>query len=67
MKTVILAAQWGPLRALLAESGQIVACDTWQEHVDTINRSGLEVTGLSGNRKVRTRATSDPNRASPTW
>ena len=39
--------------ALLADAGnEVWAVDTWTEHVDAINRSGLHVEGASGERTV---------------
>jgi 2-dehydropantoate 2-reductase len=46
---------------LLGEAGnEVWGIDTWAEHVDTINESGLRVEGASGDRAVRIRATTDP-------
>ena len=39
---------------LLAEAGhEIWAVDIWQQHVDAINRNGLQVSGASGDRVVQ--------------
>ena len=46
--------------ALMADAGnEVWAVDTWQEHVEAINRDGLRVEGKSGDRTVRLRATTD--------
>lgn len=46
--------------ALMADAGnEVWAIDTWQDHVDTINRDGLRVEGASGDRTVRLHATTD--------
>ena len=46
---------------LLAERGlEVVLVDVWQQHVDTINQTGLRIVGVGGDRQVRVRATSDP-------
>ena len=43
--------------ALLADAGNdLLAIDPWPVHVAAINRDGLEVTGASGERRVRIRA-----------
>ena len=47
-------AMGGLYAALFAEAGHdVLALDVWQEHVDQINRSGLKVTGASGERTVK--------------
>jgi 2-dehydropantoate 2-reductase len=48
--------------ALLADQGkhEVIAIDSWQAHVDAINKTGLKVEGASGNRTVRVHATADP-------
>ncbi len=48
--------------ALLADEGghEVIAIDAWQDHVDTINSTGLRVEGASGDRTVKLRATTDP-------
>ncbi len=44
--------------ALLADAGnEVWAIDTWAEHVDAINRTGLRLEGASGDRTVRLNAT----------
>lgn len=50
---------------LMAEAGhEVVAVDTWGEHVDAINRDGLRVEGASGDRVVGgIRATTDATQA----
>jgi 2-dehydropantoate 2-reductase len=45
---------------LLAEGGlPVTLVDVWQEHVDRINRHGLELNGHGGERFVRVHATTD--------
>ena len=46
--------------ALLAPVASVILVDLWQEHVDAINAHGLELTGLSGDRNVKVKATTDP-------
>lgn len=42
---------------LMADAGnEVLAVDRWAEHVEAINRDGLEVDGASGHRVVRIRA-----------
>jgi len=51
---------------LLAESGLDVTLVTRRvEHVDAVNRGGLRLTGVSGERAVRVRATASPWEAGP--
>jgi 2-dehydropantoate 2-reductase len=46
--------------AFLAESGNdVVLVDVWREHIDAINRFGLKVSGVSGERIVRVKATTN--------
>ena len=46
--------------AFLAESGEnVTLVDVWREHIDTINRQGLRVYGVSGERVVRVKATTN--------
>jgi len=41
--------------ALLADAGnEVHVVDIWQDHIDTINRDGLRVSGASGERVVTT-------------
>ena len=49
--------------ALLADQGghDVWAIDSWQDHVDAIQNSGLRVEGASGDRTVRINATSNPS------
>ena len=43
--------------ALLADAGnEVWAIDTWEEHVDAINATGLRVEGASGDRTVQLKA-----------
>ena len=48
--------------ALLADYGghDVWAIDSWQDHVNAMNSSGLRVEGASGARTVKLSATSDP-------
>jgi 2-dehydropantoate 2-reductase len=44
--------------ALLADGGhEVIAIDTWQDHVAAINAKGLRVEGASGDRTVKIQAT----------
>jgi 2-dehydropantoate 2-reductase len=47
--------------ALLADTGghEVIAVDSWREHVDAINTRGLRVEGASGDRTVKLKATMD--------
>ena len=46
--------------ALLADAGnEVWAIDTWQEHIDAINKNGLRVEGASGDRTVKINASAD--------
>jgi 2-dehydropantoate 2-reductase len=46
--------------ALLASGGhEVIAIDSWKEHVDAINGNGLKVEGASGNRTVKLKATTN--------
>ena len=50
--------------ALFVEAGHdVVAVDTWDEHVAAINDDGLTVTGFTGDRTVRLMATTDASTA----
>jgi len=45
---------------LLADAGnEVWALDTWREHIEAIRAEGLQVTGASGDRTVRLKATTD--------
>ena len=47
-------AMGGSFGGLLAHSGQdVTLIDTWQEHVDTINKEGLLVTGALGEHRIQ--------------
>jgi 2-dehydropantoate 2-reductase len=47
---------------LLADAGhQVWAVDKWRDHIDAIRTRGLRVTGASGDRIVKTIATTDPS------
>lgn len=58
---IIGAGAMGSVYAgLLASAGlEVWAVDRWAEHVDAIRRDGLRVSGASGDRVVRLRATTD--------
>jgi len=46
---------------LLADAGEdVTLIDIWKEHVDAINTRGLKISGVSGERLVRVRATTNP-------
>lgn len=46
---------------LLAEAGNDVCLiDVWQEHVEAINSKGLWIEGLSGDRFIKVKATTEP-------
>jgi len=49
---------------LLAEAGEnVILIDVWKEHVDAINRSGLKIRGVDGDRVVEVKATTQPSEA----
>jgi 2-dehydropantoate 2-reductase len=51
----------GSFGGLLAGSGQnVTLLDTWQEHIDTINRDGLQISGALGEHHVKVPAFSTP-------
>ena len=46
---------------LLAEKGlHVVLIDVWEEHVNNINKSGLRIVGVGGDRFVKVGATTEP-------
>jgi len=46
---------------LLSESGnEVYLLDIWKEHVETINRKGLWIEGLSGDRFIKIKAVTEP-------
>jgi 2-dehydropantoate 2-reductase len=50
----------------LHEAGEdVYLVDTWTEHVDSISRDGLTITGEHGDRVVRPDATTDPGAVGP--
>ena len=62
MKIVVLGA--GAMGSIfgghLAEAGEdVILLDVWREHVEAINNKGLHITGVSGDRYIRVRATTD--------
>ncbi len=66
MKIAIVGAgAMGSIYAgLLGDAGNdVVAIDTWAEHVEAIRAHGLRIEGASGDRTVRIRATTDPTEA----
>ena len=51
---------------LLAEKGlDVVLIDVWEEHVNNINKAGLRIVGVGGDRFVKVRATNNPAGESP--
>jgi 2-dehydropantoate 2-reductase len=50
---------------LLASVASVTLLDPWQQHIDEIRRNGLQLTGLSGDRRAAVFATSDPADLSP--
>src|SRR5947209_1235925 len=51
---------------LLAEAGlDVYAVDVWAEHIEAINRDGLRVSGASGERVAKLRATTSAGDAGP--
>lgn len=62
MKIVVLGA--GAMGSIfgghLAEAGEdVVLLDVWREHVEAVNKRGLHVTGVSGDRYIRVKATTN--------
>jgi 2-dehydropantoate 2-reductase len=58
-------AMGGSFGGLLAGSGQdVTLIDTWQEHVDAINRDGLRITGALGEHRVILPAVTTPQESS---
>ncbi|MEC8083691.1 MAG: 2-dehydropantoate 2-reductase N-terminal domain-containing protein, partial [Pseudomonadota bacterium] len=54
-------AMGGLYGGAMAEAGaDVTLLDIRQDHVDHINRDGLHITGLTGDRHVRLPATTDP-------
>ena len=53
-------AMGGLYGGAMAEAGADTLLDIRQDHVDLINRDGLHITGLTGDRHVRLPATTDP-------
>ena len=54
-------AMGGLFGGLLAEQGlDVTLVDTWAEHVDAINRGGLRIVGVGGDRAIPIKATADP-------
>ncbi len=48
---------------LLAEKGlNVVLIDVWKEHVDSINSKGLKMDGHGGDRIIKIKATTEPNK-----
>jgi len=46
---------------LLAESGnEVYLLDIWKEHIETINKNGLWIEGLSGDRFIKIKAVTEP-------
>lgn len=62
-KVVIVGAgaMGGLFGGLMAEQGlDVTLVDTWAEHIDEINRSGLRMVGVGGDRAIPIKATTDP-------
>ena len=50
---------------LLAEKGpQVILIDVWKEHVNEINKKGLKMMGHGGDRTIKIRATTNPEKES---
>ncbi len=48
---------------LLAEKGlNVILIDVWKEHVDSINSKGLKMDGHGGDRIIKIKATTEPNK-----
>ena len=60
--TIVGAGAMGSLfGGLLAESGnEVYLLDIWKEHIETINKKGLWIEGLSGNRFIKIKAVTEP-------
>ena len=55
-------AMGGSYGGLLAAAGNRVSLiDTWQDHVDAINRDGLQVDGAHGVHRLRLEAATEPS------
>lgn len=62
-KVVIVGAgaMGGLFGGLMAEQGlDITLLDTWVEHVDAINRNGLRIVGVGGDRSIPVKAITSP-------
>lgn len=62
--TIVGAGAMGSLfGGLLAESGnEVYLLDIWKEHVEAINKKGLWIEGLSGDRFIKTKAVTEPQK-----
>ena len=50
----------GMFGGLLAEGGlDVTLVDVWQEHIDTINRDGINIVGFGGDRYIKVKAVTD--------
>jgi 2-dehydropantoate 2-reductase len=60
--TIMGAGAMGSLfGGLLTEAGnQVCLLDIWKEHVETINKDGLWIEGLSGDRFIKIKAATEP-------
>jgi 2-dehydropantoate 2-reductase len=68
MRIVIIGtgAMGSVYAGLLADAGlDVCAVDIWAEHIDAIQRNGLRVSGASGDRLAKLRATTDAREAGP--
>ena len=51
---------------LLAEKGlNVILIDVWKQHVDEINKKGLKMMGHGGDRIIKIRATTEPEKLDP--
>jgi len=54
-------AMGGLFGGLLAEGGlDVTLLDPWAEHIAEINRHGLRITGVGGDRRINVKATTEP-------
>ena len=60
--TIVGAGAMGSLfGGLLSESGnEVYLLDIWKEHIETINKKGLWIEGLSGDRFIKIKAVTEP-------
>jgi 2-dehydropantoate 2-reductase len=67
--TIVGAGAMGSLfGGLLSESGnEVYLLDIWKEHVETINKNGLWIEGLSGDRFIKAKAVTEPKEIGVTF